>query len=411
LPTVSLSEGIPPAGGGQLSFLPARYEGKLYMVAVGGDGKVRIWNLTDKTLTFIEETEDPNKLSWHSRLIDWKMKTNSTVIFRALHARSGLLVIERVEADLSALTASRTEESTISLSWLDKPGEISHATTIPPRLIVMGEEDPTANLHYVDLETGDDNYWDTGFGSYQPWPSPKFVVRNDDIYMALGKHLSGSIHMYVKLYSHTIVDLESAGGGSPRPMIGGKSWFYDELLFPLTNGGVQDKDNDILIYDDSFTKIGTIDLAGITGWSYNDAMCGFNIYAKKSDGGYYMLLGVMDDCETYATKYRLYHVELNSTFGVVSSSLLFERDWRYVAENMNSDYTDWNNVPIVDHNAKKMYIVGSYTDVSESSPYSWIAEIDLSDVWDNIAEWNKSMWHIGALGKIPTILTLTVTEL
>jgi len=411
MPSIILSEGLPAGGSGQLAFIPMKYDDKLFTVALGGDGRVRIMNITDKTLTMIDDTQDSNALTWRTRLIDWKMKTNSTVIFRALHTRSGTLIIDRVEADLSTLTATRTEESTLNLSWLTDPNSIAHGIVIPPRLAVIPQWGGTANLHYVDLETGSDSYWNTGFGEYEPRASQKIVVRNDDIYMLFGRHLNIDPYRYLKLYSQTFVELESPGGGSPRPQVGTISWFYNDLLFPATNGGVDGADNDIFIYDDSFTKLGTIDLKGITGWTSNDAMCGFTIYAKKSDGGYYMLLGIMDSSEADATRYRLYHVELDSTFSVVSSSMLFERDWKYVAVNMNSDYTDWNNVPILDHNTKKMYIVGSYRDVSEATSYSWIAEIDLSDIWDNVAEWNKSMWHIGVLGKIPTILSLTVTPL
>lgn len=411
MPTLTMTDGMSYFRGSAGAFVPVKYNNKLYVASMRGDGICEIINLTDKSVTILSGLEDANALTWKSRLIDWKIKTNSTVVLRGLREQNGHLLIDKAEFDLDTLDATRTNEKDFSLSWLDTGSELDHSTIVPPRLVIIPDKDTVGNLHYVDLESGDDDYWDTGFGSYTPWPSPKFVVRNDDIYMALGKHLAGAVHMYVKLYDHTIVNLESSGGGSPRPMIGGKSWFYNELLFPLTSGGVVNQDNDIFIYDDSFTKIATIDIAGITGWSNNDAMCGFNIYAKKSGGGYYMLLGVMNNAESDATKYRLYHVELNSSFGVTSSTLLTEKDWRYVTPNLSPDYSDWCHVPIVDHNDKKMYIFGRYRDPDTGTGYGWIAVIDLSDIWDNIEEWNKSIWHLGVTAKIATILTLTVTPL
>ena len=411
MPTAYLTEGLIPMSLGHYPFVPAKYNGKIWMVNMSGSGAVLIGNLTDKTAVNITDTQDPDALGWASRLIDWKQKTNSTVIMRCIHARSGTLVIDRIEADLSALTATRTEESTISLAWLNQGEEIAHGIVIPPRLAVLPEWDETANLHYIDLETGDDSYWDTGFGTYEPRASQKYVVKNDDIYMLFGRHLAGDVHRYLKMFSHQLVELESSGGGSPRCQVGGVSWFYDDLLFPATSGGVVGVDNDIFIYDDDFTKLGTIDLAGITGWSSNDAICGFNIYAKKTDGGYYMLLGVTNAKIDATALYRLYHVELNNTFGVVTSSLFFERDWKDIGQNLNGDYTDWCNVPIIDINAKKMYISGIYYDISEATNWDFVVEVDISDVWDNIAELNKSMWYLGAVVKIPTILTLQVTPL
>jgi len=413
LPTVSLTENLitPFMRMGSCAFVPVRYNGKIWAVCIHGDGTIAIVNLTDKTVTGITETQDPNYLSWGSRLIDWKQITRSTVTMRCVRLRPNTVVIDRVEVDLSALTAARTEESALDFTWLTDPVSTTHGVVIPPRLHIAPEGGDSPIVHYIDLETGDDVSFDTGFGSYFARASQKYVVKNDDIYMLFGRHFSGDVHRYLKVFSQQLVTLESSGGGSPRPQVGGVSWFYHDLLFPATSGGVVDADNDIFIYDDDFTKLGTIDLAGITGWSSNDAMCGFNIYAKKTDGGYYMLLGVLNNSEAAATLYRLYHVELNSTFGVVASTLLFEKDWRMVRPIISCDYSDWCNVPVIDVNAKKMYVFGGYYDVSEETSYGFIAEIDVSDVWDNIAELNKAMWYLGAVAKIPTVLTLQVTPL
>jgi len=408
LPTVSLTENLAVPATGQVAFVPVRHNNKIWAVCMEGDGTIAIVNLTDKTVAGITETQDPDYWSgvWESRLIDWKQITGSTVTMRCVHIRTNTVVIDRVEADLSALEATRTEESTLDFTWLTDPAPITHGVVIPPRLHIAPEGGSSPIVHYIDLETGSDVSWDTGFGSYFARASHKYVVKSDDIYMLFGKHLAGDVHRYLKLFSQQLVELESSGGGSPRPQIGGVSWFYNDLLFPATSGGVEGADNDIFIYDDEFTKLGTIDLAGLTGWSVNDAFYGFNIYAKKTGGGYYMLLSIVNNVESL---YRLYHVELNSTFGVVASTLLFEKNWGFASGNMNPDYTDWCNVPVIDVNAKKIYVFGSHP--SGETARGFIAEIDISDVWGNIAELNKAMWHLGAVAKIPTVLTLQVTPL
>jgi len=380
--------------------LPVFHDGKLFLLGCRVD-KANILNVDDLQLVNVD-VSDPDRLSNITRLFDFKAVTKSTYVIKTLHIRSGTLVIDRYEYDLDAMTVSRTEEATYSLSWISAWEELEESVVIPPYLWVTFDKE-TSYAKYVDLRDGSEISWDTGFGSYFPRFSSMWVIRKDDIYMLIGKHQAGSNHMMCKLYSKTITDLGfSTGGGSPRPCAN-PSFFCNETLLIASSGGVDDADNDIAILDADFNLKKTIDLASITGWASNEIMLGgFNIFAKARDGSkYYALLAVADNSGAKYTATRVYLLELDSQLNVTNSTLIKEiskGEWA-----LGNGGLAYCSRPVFVTNRKKIYVFGmSYPNAI------YVVELDVSDIYDTY-EFNKYMWYLNS--RIPTSLTLQVTPL
>ncbi|MCS7365845.1 MAG: hypothetical protein NDF54_10445 [archaeon GB-1867-035] len=384
------------------------YNGKIYSLLFKPEDYFIIANLTDKVVNTID-INDPNALSGESRIIDFKRITGSTVVLKVIHIRTGELVVDRIEVDLDAFTAVRTEEKTIALTWISGWGDISHSIVIPPRLWIAPDTE-NSYLHYVDIEDETDVSFDTGLGGFFARPSHKFIPKTDDIYMLLGVHLAGDTHKLLKVYSQTVSDLGfSTGDGSPRSQIGGLAWFYNDILIPATSGGVVDADNDIRILDINFSTKATINVGNITGWATNDMGGGLDFIAKKTDGGYYVLLAVNDNVSDSATKVRIYWLELDSVLSVVNSVLLSEiateTDTSFL---LHSDYTGAPCSPIIDTYYKRIHIYGR---VKQGGVMKGVfVDIDISDIWSNISEFNKNLWFVRPY-RIPTQLLLNVRVL
>jgi len=341
------------------------------------------------------------------KLINYKLATKSTVVLRILYIpSSGIIRVADVEVDIDAKTANETVVKDLSLSWAD---DSTDYVVLPPRLLICRETD-SGVIHYVDLEDGSEVNFDTGFGSYFPRTSWKIVPRKDDLYMLLGKHLAGDNFRALKIYSQSVVDLGfNTGGGSPRPLIGGICNFNDEFLVLASSGGVNDADNDLKILDSAFNVKATIDLAGIAG--YGNASCygGFHIIAKKTDGGYYAL-AYIDQPTGGDAPLSLWWLELDNTFAVVSKQQIYSASGKEPHANIFSESSGHHASPLIDLARKKIYMPLYHYVEASSSHVRKIVQIDVSDVWDNIAEFNKVNWFMPQL-KIPTTLTLNVTPL
>ncbi|RLB79921.1 MAG: hypothetical protein DRH17_12895 [Deltaproteobacteria bacterium] len=385
------------------------YNGKLYDIELLVDA-VKIVNCTDKTAQELS-TGLSSDLTPYVRIIDLKHKTNSTIVVRAIYIKSGYVVIVRYEIDLSAMTVNVVEEQSYNLTWISAREELQHSAVIPPYLWVAPNKEDSY-LHYVNIDNGNDVSFDAGLGGYFASSSTKYVALNDDIYMMLGRHYSGSPVYLLKLYSKSASSTGvSAGGGSPRSQIGSITLFYNDVIFPCGWGGVSGTDNDIALFDHRMNHLGTLDLSALTGWGDVDTMPGFTILAKKTDGKYYALLAVRHSSGSGSPQGRLYWLELQRNGTIVSSSLLHTfamDDGDKLRVQIKGDYSDRTCVPCIDLRSKKVYATAF--DVEGGTSKSWLVEIDISDVWDNIAEWNRALWFISPL-RIPTTLTLSVTPL
>ena len=408
MPSATVSQ-LPVVTSSRSANVFAYYNGKIYDIELLANA-IRIINVSEKT-GVEKSTGITTYLSKHVKIIDIKYKTNSTVVVRAIYIRSGYVVIVRVEIDLSTGDVVVNEETSYNLTWISAWEEIQHSIVIPPYLwIAPNQED--SYIHYVNLDDGNDVSWDTGLGGYFVRPSTKFVALNDDIYMMFGRHLAGSNVYLLKLYSKSVTDTGvSAGGGSPRVQIGSIALFYNDVIFPCGWGGVSGSDNDIALFDHRMNHLGTLDLSALTGWNDVDTMPGFTIIAKKTDGNYYALLAVRHSTGAGSPEGRLYWLEIARDGTIVDSSLLHSfamDDGDKFAVQIKADYSDRTSVPAVDLRRKKVYTTA--WDIEDGENKGWLIEIDISDIWNNISEFNKALWFISPL-RIPTTLTLSVSPL
>ena len=387
------------------------YNNKIYNINIH-PAMLKIINMNDKTVEEIS-TGVSEYLGFTVRVIDVKYVNNNTVIVAILYIKSGYLVILRCEVDLSALTATFTEEAGYSLSWISAWEEIAHSAVIPPYLWVAPNKE-NSDLHCVNLDDGSDVSFSTFGDSYFVRPSTKYVVLNDDIYMQLGRHLAGTGVYMLKLYAHEVTDTGvSVGGADARTQIGAITVFRGDIIFPTGGGGVAGTDNDIVLLDHRGNHLGTINLSSLTGWGDVDTMPGFTIIAKNKSGNYYALLAVRHSTGASSPEGRLYWLEIKRDGSVVSSSLLHSfdvDDGDKFAVQIKPDYSDRTSVPLVDLNSKKVYTIAWTKEGGVDKGYA--VEIDISDVWDNIAEFNSGIWIMSGAGiitRIPTTLTLNVT--
>jgi len=405
MPTLSCTEvDIGKAVGGCVAVVGTKHGGDVYIIAYSAVSGLFIINATKKEVTLISDLADPNTIGGISRLVNYSIK-GSKVYMRTLHIRSGTLVVSDIDVDLSALSASRSEALTHSISWIDSWTEICGGV-LPPYLFVTADAD-TEYIYCIDIDDGSTRQIATGFGQYTPGPSYKVIHYKDDVYMLLGRHYSGDTFKLLKLYSGSVTDLGfSTGGGSPRALIGGMGVFRDELLIPATSSGVVNQDNDIAILDHRFNRKVTLDVGSVTGWTTNDLIPGFFIVGKGTDR-YYALLPVDRQPNGYNDTFRVYWIEFDLVNGILSSQLLYEVA---VPDEVRAllfcEYCDAFGAPVIDPITKKLYFHYSVSTTTRMG----ICEVDLSDVWNNIIELNKHAWIIGQ-ARIPTQLTLEVTPL
>jgi len=383
--------------------VPAVYNGRLYIVNVYA-GRAAVIDVDGKQVIDLGEL-DANTLAVNSRFLG--VHYNPPIVkIRHAYARSGELVIAVDKVDLSAMQVTRTELRTVSLSWLTRWEDIAHSAAIPPLLVLLPDWD-NGDVHYVNVETGSVVDIDLGAAEHinEYRFSHKWIVKENDIEMHTGVHLSGTNHEKWSVYSHTRTDLGFSTGRAARPCMGGMAIFTDEILMLGSGGGVVDADNDFAVMDHNFSLLAMIDLSAILG--FNAAVpCG-HIIAKKSDGGYYAILGSDNNASDYATKFAAYWVELDSSFNVQSSTKLIEVSTdTSTSSNLYPGYSDITAAPVLHLQRKKIYFHVRDGKLNKG----WLVEVDISDVWGNIEEFNQRMWIVGA-GKIPTIMTLAVVPL
>ncbi len=384
--------------------VPAVYRGKRYLINFSPQTGLKIVSIDDRNVKDLGNT-DENRLSGDARYL-YHIYHDGVVKILGVHARNGILVVDKITVDLASQTGSREEIKTISASWLTRWEATAGSTTIPPRLVLTPDWD-NGYVHYIDVESGAKKDIDLGGTGheYEVGLGHKYIARHDDIYLAMGKHLAGSNHEVWKVYSGTRQDLGiSTGGGSPRPHIFGLAVFTDKIFVPVANGNVAGADNDLAILDETFSQVATIDIKGVTGISVRANMSFGNFLAKSKDGGYYIIIGTDNGESPIEAKCVL--AKFDSSFNLVTKYDIFS--FTYPSERHfipYFDYSDITSAQIVDIDRKKVYI---YTE-EINGEYKFV-EIDISDIWDDIEEFNGRSWIIGST-KIPTILSLSVTPL
>lgn len=389
--------------------IPVIHKGKLYIAVYQPNHGLWVFDIYEAKAHNLGGADTGASPRGSGHLIDFRKKGSTLIARYLIRSDVDVLKVKKIELNLDELTANVTDEASYTLTLASGNSLLTdEGVLLSPRLALIPEDDG-AHIHYFDPETGSDETFDTGFDGYHPRPSHKVIIKRTDIELLLGRHYSGDNHRVLSVYGKSITDLGfSTGGGSPRPHIGAMCKIGNKFFIPATSGGVVDADNDIAILDEDWSRLATIDLGGVTGWTSNDPAPGFVILGRLSNGNFAALLAVGNNSENKATVVRLYYLELasetaESPFSVVSSSLLFEETddlenseageyirWR--RSSLQSDYSAIHAVPVVDVYNKMVYFIFSGTNPDSGNNYGYIGYVDISDL--DIVEWNEKLWLI-----------------
>jgi len=345
------------------------------------DDKIFIADFTNKDIKQLTTTLPfSDFLKWNVK--PWRIvETKNKIIMYAVGARSGTLEVMKVVFDKNDETISVSSVKSITADFMTSWGAIAQSVIIGDTLYASDPND-TPHLHVVDLVN--ETYVNVDLSatlSYAPHPSFKISnIFKDSTHrqlMVLGHHLNGAPHYVMDINRLEIVaTLQSAGGGSSRPLAGLPAVFTDEKIYPLPNGGVVGVSNDILFYDEHFNHLGTCDLASIT--DYANPIYGFSILARLTDGRYFSILAVSRNESTTLKIGRLCWLFLKSDFSYDSHYTIWEapadknRIW---LANTCREYGNQTELPIIDLNNYKAYIYAVQT-----GNIHRLYEIDFSDL-------------------------------
>jgi len=391
------------------SILPVIHKGKLYALLYSFSTGAKIVDFFEGTAYDLGNADGGTKPSHCTVFLYWKKRGSTVTVYGFSRSSENVVKVKKLDFNLDEKTVTVEDDRTFTITL--QGGDWIHTHeggVILPRFAVLPEAN-SGYVHYLDLEDGSDDYWDSGFGTYNPRTSYKVVVKKDDIYMLCGRHLAGSNQYMLKVYAKSFTDLGlSFGGASPHPYVGGEYLAGKKHFIMTSHCQVVGEDNDIGILDEDFSQIGRVDTSAVTGWSSNDTQPGFVILGQLSNGNYASLLAVQNSREHDATAWRLYYVELapedaTNPFSIVSSSLLLEL----------TDTTENNEIgealrlrracmfpslscqyvrPIVDVYNKIVYTMFGGKGNSTGKGWGFLVYIDISDL--DIVEWNQFLWLI-----------------
>lgn len=315
------------------------------------------------------------------------------------------IIIALDKIDFSSQSCERKILREISHGAVTEWGNIAHGTSIPPSLLILVDW-KNYKIHYVETETGAIRTVDAGGSGHEAEvrASHKFIPKTDDIEMLFGKHLSGSALEKWKVFSNKRETLVSTGGGSPRPCMGGMAVFSDTILMLGGSGGVVGADNDFVVLDSNFNVIKRIDVSGIVG--HTAGMLHGHILFKKTDGGYYGIIGADNDASSYCTKFTACFVEFDKDFNVVNKTQIVQVSTQFETKtNIYPGYSDITSSPILDIPRRMIYLII----VDGRQKKLWLTKVDISDIWGNIEEINQRMWVIDS--RVGTTLNITAVPL
>jgi len=411
MPSFAKSSWFSGAHGGitRSGYIPVIHKGKLYIVTYSAFLGLWVLDVYEAKANNLGGADTgPNPLIT-GYLIDFRKKGSTLIARYLVRSDVNVLKVKKIELNLDELTANITDEASYTLTLVSGNNLfIDEGVLLSPRLALIPEGDG-AHIHYFDPETGSDETFDTGFGTYNPRPSHKVIIKRSDIELLLGRHYDGDNHRVLSVYGKSITDLGfSTGGGSPRPHFGAMCKIGNKFFIPAGSGGVTDTDNDIAILDEDWNRLATIDVGTITGWTYNEPRSGFVILGRLSNGNFAALLVVNNNGTGRATIARIYYLELasetaTSPFSVVSSSVLFELTddletseigeyLRHRLSLFQPDMSDKYAVPVVDVYNKMVYFTMGGINPDSKNKYFFIGYIDISDL--DIVEWNEKLWLI-----------------
>ncbi|OYT55253.1 MAG: hypothetical protein B6U76_06595 [Desulfurococcales archaeon ex4484_217_2] len=392
MPTASkLLEKSMTAGVGANVFVPYFSDGALKALSF-----CNLKDATETNLVFIADftNKDIKQLTATQPYSDWLgstvkpwkvIETKNEIIIYCLGVRANYLVILKVVFNKSDETATISEYKSYNFTWLDYVQELRAGIVIGDTAF-LGELD-VGTLHVVDLISGTCVNVDLSANlSYMPKPSWKVVnVILDSTcrqIMFMGENVNNAPFYAFDMNRLSVVStLVSTGGGSSRALIGGLAVFEDKRIIPLSSGGVNNSDNDMVFYDEHLNNLGTFDLAQII--DYPEVTYGFNLIAKLTDGRYFGIgsfhKNVADRNDEFC---RFAWVILGSNFAYDNHGVILETalgEWSLQGVNLSREHGNQTLLPIVDLNNYKAYIWLVKQDTAGNITH-YLYEVDFSDL-------------------------------
>jgi len=389
--------------------IAVRYNRRWWLVRTEVSGKyILLIDLLSKTATMLTTT---TLNGGHPKIIDYSLQGTKLklYIFGCIYGQDVRAV--EIVIDMSSLTID-SETVIWSKTSSDDPdiatNEVTKGTVLS-RNTILHITTNKPYVFYLDARTGDIIYkFDTGLDGYNPrLDASKAVVRPDDIYMIMGRHLAGDNYRIFKVYSKTvtIVSNSNPGGDSPHVQPGSPAILYRKILLPVSGCTVASSSPPIIWFDDKLNLVGTTDLRSVTGFSYPHPF-GWHVIGVDDQGRIIMLAGIADQdwARWTQTKIMVLAIDPNN----FSATSLFSQSYNQGIQIDKPWYSDAIRVPLVDRDKKKIYLfAGVYTTPGNDTQVPTLFEIDISDL--NIVDWNKYAFYTD--GKTPTVLTLSIQSI
>jgi len=378
--------------------------------AKSGFYTIGIIDLVDKTFQGFNGIEDGSDGDY-PRIVDFNLsgsKLKARILYG--HVTNNSWRLADIEIDLSALTGSRTlvAEKTPS-DDSDIIYSIEKSQPISQRTLLIAE----ANKPYIWYVDAKDlsiiDKFDTVFSTYNPRISHKIVVKPDDIYILIGRHLDSANFYKYAVYGKTVTEISNSNpGGSPNPMICNMWVTHKERLLIGSSNTVEGVANSLVWFDDDFNLLGKTTLTSIYSTPYPS---GISVVGKKSNGNL-VIVGEFHNAHIdESTEASLVYLEIDpSNYSVANVQKLKTftdpNNWIFFIESGFGTTNDHLSLPIIDTRTKKVYM--PTVNKSNGEYRLGLVEFDLSDV--DIVEWNLHSWFLNQT-RIPTQLTLGVSPL
>ena len=366
-----------------------------------------IWNTKQNTVDEILGFEDPNGPKYR-KMVDYNIRGTKAVV-RIIYGDpvNNSWVLSECEIDFSALTGSRTTLATLTTS--DDPDigyVINQSNILSSRLALMVVADKPY-IWYVDpKDFSIIDKIDTGFNTYNPRVSWKYIIKPDDIYVLLGRHLSDADFYYWKVYGKSATVISGSNtGGSPMPSIG-NYWVSEKEIYLLgSSRTVVGVTNSLAWFDTDFNLLGKTSLTSIYSTPYP---YGLNIVGKNDIGNLILIGSIGNAHLSEVTRTSIVLLEVDPTdFSLVNFTRIHEftdmdNAVDYLIMNTTSDACR-STLPVIDKRRKVLYTFAHGHDNGLESGYT--VKIDFSDI--EINEWNLMNRYVESL-RNPTDLTLSV---
>ena len=269
--------------------------------------------------------------------------------------------------------------------------------------LIMNYQSPYITL--VDLKDFT-KVWQisSGFGSNNPRADAIWFVRDNDVYVLVGRHLSTANFYRLKLYAKTLEEIggTNPGGDSPLPLMGDLIPLKDKTYIFASGGTVNNSSPKLIWFNEDLNKVGETPLSSI----YSHARLTAFATLGLDENGYLTIIGLIPNNNLGAsTEASARVLKINpDDYSLVSYSKFATWTDKKLAGIGKGQAGKYYMLPIVDWENSKLIIVAR----DQNDDKLTICEVDFSDI--EITERNPRVYEVGVT-KIPTQLTLQVVPL